>query len=515
MKQPIYSAELRGLNVELIEIEADVTGGLPGLHLVGNLSREVQESAERVRCAIRNSAIDIPPRKIIINLSPADRRKTGTGYDLAIALAMMECLGLCPLQAGGKAVIMGELSLEGSIRPVRGILPIVAESKARGITTFVLPQQNCAEASLIDGVSLHAASDLRSLIDSLKHGRLPPVFCGGSSACDTCSLPEPTGPDFADIQGQKAAKRAAEIAVSGHHNLLMIGPPGSGKTMLARAVPSILPPLSRQEQIDVSRIYSIKGLLSEEHPFMMQRPFRDVHHTTTRAAMIGGGAIPRPGEISLANGGVLFLDELAEFRKSVLEVLREPLETHQIMISRGEQACTFPADFFLIAAMNPCPCGNYPDRTRCTCSPSQLRSYIHKISQPFLDRMDLCMTVSRVPFEDLQSSNCSGEPSSVIRKRVMHTMRIQKERFSGSEIEYNARIPAGELSRYCPLDGDAGQLLNAAYDKMELTARTCHKVIRIARTIADIEGSLRIQLPHVSEALTYRTFGRRFWDDAL
>ncbi len=506
----LLSASIRGLTVDLIDVETDVSGGLPGIHMVGNLSGEVREGAERIRCAIRNCGITLPPKKIIVNLSPADLRKTGTGFDLAIALSLLEKLSLCRLPFPESIMICGELSLNGTVRPVNGILPIVCASKEAGIRHFLLPRSNCAEAVLIDGVHVYPADDLSDLIDQFQTGHLPDEF-----SADEDQMPGPAeipSPDFSEINGQGTAKRAAAIAVSGHHNLLMIGPPGSGKTMIARAIPSILPPLSKEEQLDVTKIYSVAGLLDDSRPYLTSRPFRDVHHTATKASMIGGGLFPKPGEISLAHGGVLFLDELGEFQKNVLEALREPVENRKIRLTRGSKTYEYPADFFLVAAMNPCPCGNYPDRNRCHCTEAQLRAYSNKLSQPFLDRMDLCITMSKVSFDSLKNPG-SAASSEKIREKVIRAWEIQRERFEGTAILSNAHIPAGMLDKYCDVESDEKKLLGQAYDRLNLTARTYHKVLRIARTIADLEGREAISMADLSEALTYRSIDRHFWDE--
>ena len=393
----ILSAAIDGLGVELVRVEADVSNGLPVFHMVGYLSSEVKEAGERVRTAIRNSGFDYPAKRTIVNLSPATLRKRGASFDLPIAVAIMVSLGQVSPEAAQGCLITGELGLDGRVRKVPGVLPIVMEGKQNGVTRFIVPGENKAEGSLVKGVEVIGAGSLKEVV-SILSGEWVPEKREESEITDDW---DETLPDFADIRGQENVKRAAEIAVAGGHNLLMIGPPGSGKSMTAKCIAGILPPPDMEESLEITKIYSVLGMLDEKSPLIRKRPFREVHHTATRAALIGGGLVPRPGEISLAHGGVLFLDELPEFRKSVIEVLRQPLEEKSVQISRTYGNYRFPADFMLVAAMNPCPCGCYPDMKKCTCTPAQIHMYLSRISRPFLDRIDLCVVARRVEYRHL------------------------------------------------------------------------------------------------------------------
>lgn len=521
----ILSAAIEGLRVEFVQVEADVSNGLPVFHMVGYLSSEVKEAGERVRTAIRNSGFDYPPKRTVINLSPATLRKRGASFDLPIAVAILSSLGKIPPHRTGKCLIIGELSLDGRVRKVPGILPMAMEAVENGIACCIIPKENEAEGNLVGGMRVIGVESLQEAVTFLRGedercvtGYMQGAKTGYAAVqgrretehSDPYSAQDRDMPDFSQIKGQENVKRAAEIAVSGGHNLLMIGPPGSGKSMTAKCIAGILPQPDLRESMEITKIYSVLGLLKEESPLIRTRPFREVHHTATRAALIGGGVIPRPGEISLAHGGVLFLDELPEFKKSVLEVLRQPLEDRCIRLSRTCGNYTFPADFILVAAMNPCPCGCYPDMEKCTCTPAQIQMYLSRISHPFLDRIDLCVEAPRIKYEELTEKR-TGESSADIRERVCRAREIQRERYRGTGIITNAMLGHDDLKRYCEFGTDENKLMEHAFTTMELTVRAYHRVIRTARTIADLDGEARIREVHLREALGYRMIDRKYW----
>lgn len=505
----VHSATLYGLEVKVIQVEADLRNGLPSFHMVGYLSSEVKEAGERVKTAILNSGISLPPMKTVVNLSPANIRKRGTLFDLPIAAAILCSLGQVEGERLGNALIIGELGLDGQIRKVNGVLSIVAKAKEEGYDFCILPKENLREAGIIEGIRCIGVGTLKELCDILNGTReIATDEKRTEVSCDIWNRKMDVV-DFKDIKGQEIAKRAAEIAVAGRHNLLFLGPPGSGKSMIAKRIPTILPELTLAESIEITKVYSILGLLEEESPLITQRPFREVHHTVTKAALVGGGGFPRPGEISLASKGVLFLDELAEFRKEVLEVLRQPLEERAIQITRSQGTFEFPADVMLVAAMNPCPCGYYPDLNRCSCSTYQIQRYLNKISQPFLSRMDLCVEVPKLTFDGLTSGE--GEASAEIRKRVSKAHEIQKERYRGRKFQFNAGMSITDIEKYCVLDAPSKRLLEYAFYRFELTARTCHRILKVARTIADLDGCEAIAQHHLQEAIGLRGIDRKYW----
>jgi len=515
MLAKVTSCAVIGLDGALIDVEADIARGMPNTTIVGLPDAAVNESKERVRSAIRNTGFYFPNQRVTINLAPADLRKEGPAYDLPIALGVLLASGQI-LADVDDAIMVGELSLDGSVRHVSSVLPMAVLARDRGLTTMYVPAVDAAEASLIEGLTVYPIPSLLALVDHVTgHARLTPFQREVPLDDD---LP-PYAADLAEVKGQEHVKRALEVAAAGGHNMLMIGPPGSGKTLLARSMPAILPSLSLDEALDVTRIYSVADALPPDEPLIRHRPFRAPHHTISYAGLIGGGHWPRPGEISLAHRGVLFLDELPEFGSRLLEMLRQPLEDKMVAISRSAGSLTYPANFTMVAAMNPCPCGFYGDAEKeCTCSPSMISRYQKRISGPLLDRIDIHVDVPRVNYDKLTSDRL-GEPSRVVRARVEAARQLQRERFQslreeaqaeagnqqlGKGIVCNADMGPAEIRGFCAVDDAGNQLLKAAMRQMQLSARAYHRILKLARTIADLAGNERIQTAHLAEAIQYR-----------
>ena len=507
MYSKLYSAALAGLDSFLVQVETDVSDGLPHVEMVGALSSETREARERVRTALKNAGIRIPPKRITVNLAPADRRKEGTGFDLAIAAGILLALEMVPASSLHRSMVVGEVCLDGSIRGIRGVLAMVDRAQKEGLSKVFVPRANATEAAVIENMEVIPVDSVGHLLTMLRDPALCQRQCFLSRDGEAEFAME-NGLDFGQIGGQQALKRAAEVACSGMHNLLMVGQAGAGKSMVAKRIHTILPVLSHEESVRISTIYSVAGYLPPDGQLIRERPFRSPHHTVTAAGLAGGGRIPRPGEISLAHGGVLFLDELPEFRGEALETLRQPMEDHRLTLVRAGVSYEFPADFMLVAAMNPCKCGYYPDRNLCHCTEREVRAYLSRISRPLLDRMDICTEVGKVPYQEL---NGGGESSAVIRQRVEKVATLQKDRFLGTQIRWNARIPADKLDRYCPLDEGAERLLAKIYEKMTLSTRGLHSIRRVARTIADMDGSEVICQRHISEAVFYRGPRDQIW----
>jgi len=495
------SFTLNGLKGEKIDIEIDASSGKSMVVVVGLPDATVKESIERVTSAIKNSGFQFPQKKIVINLAPADIKKEGTVFDLGIALGILVASGYLTASDVHGYAFVGELSLDGKLRDIVGLLPLLISAKELGQTRFVVPKGNEAEASYIEGMEVYALGSLEEVVRHLKHEEIKEPIC----LKNWISLSENDAEDFARVKGQRRAKRAMEIAVAGGHNIMMVGAPGSGKTMLARCVPSILPDLTFAEALEITKIHSVAGTLDKNKGIVTSRPFRAPHHTASAVSLTGGGRNSRPGEISLAHYGVLFLDEMPEYPRNILETLRQPLEDGTITVARANQTVEYPASFMMIASMNPCPCGNYGSRDlECTCSMSQIDKYLKKLSGPLLDRIDLKIDVDRVEFLDLRTE-ANEEPSSVVRERVNRARKIQLERFKNDKIFTNAKMSSSHLKKYCEIDADTEGYLKFAFERFKLSARGYTRILKVARTIADLEGSERIEREHVLEAISYRT----------
>ena len=495
----VISGGVRGVDGFLVRVEADVSSGMPGFELVGYLAGEVKEAEHRVRTALRNEGFSIPIARIVVNLAPADTKKTGTGFDLAIALSILACIGEIKAESMQDIFVVGELMLSGNVAYTRGVLPMLLKAKSEGYKKFIIPRANRNEGEMIEDASVICVESLKEVVNYLNGEEDISPLCPKLKSKLENNIKSEC--DFKDVRGQSLAKRGMEIGAAGLHNILMTGPPGAGKTMLARCVPSILPPLSDRECLEVSSIYSIRG--SSEDVLVTRRPFIAAHHTSTDISLVGGGTYIRPGAVSMAHTGVLFLDELPEFSRKALEALRQPLEDRKVNITRNRDTCVFPADFMLVAAMNPCPCGYFPDRKKCTCSDSMINRYMSKISGPLLDRIDIQIQIEKVSPLEL-NKNFKAESSADIRKRVIRTLGIQRERFRSGDITFNSQMSNKDIEKYCVLGHDEDDFLREIVKKNDMSARCYFRVLRIARTIADTEEKDRIGIEHLTEAIRYK-----------
>ncbi len=510
MLSKIFSGATYGIDAYIVEVETNVEKQIPGFLVVGLPDNVVKESRERVTAAIKNCGLKFPVLKITVNLAPADIKKEGSSYDLPIAIGILAASEQLDHQFLESTVIVGELALDGKLRPIKGALPLTFQAKQQGFKNIILPSDSVKEASIVEGINVYGFESLYEVIEMLNgSGSISPVFTPKE---EIFSAHSHYLDDFSDVKGQEQVKRALEVAAAGGHNILMIGPPGSGKSLLAKRIPSILPPLTFDEALETTKVHSVAGIMSKGQALIVERPFRNPHHTVSNAALVGGGSFPRPGEVSYAHHGVLFLDELPEFKRDVLEVMRQPLEDGKVTVSRAKMSLEFPAKFMLAAAMNPCPCGYYSDPTKnCTCSSVQIQKYMARISGPLLDRIDIHIEVPAVKYKEL-SSDAKGEPSANIRGRVEKARKIQHARFNSAKHIYcNAHMGTKEVRIFCALDTAGSELIKMAMTRLGLSARAYDRILKVSRTIADLEGSDSILSHHVSEAIQYRSLDRELW----